>query len=333
MSTLSATHPTLLDLAKRLQPNGSIDMIAELLTQTNEILEDMTFVEGNLPTGHKSTVRTGLPAPTWRKLYGGVQPGKSTTAQITDSCGMLEAYAEIDKALADLSGNAAAFRLTEDRAFIEGMNQEFAQTLFYGNEGTEPEAFTGLAPRYSTKSGANNGENILVDGSGGATKLASVWLIGWGPNTIHGIIPKGSVAGLQQKDLGEVTAGDLTTGYWQAYRTHYRWDVGLTVRDWRYAVRIQYDEATLTKDAATGAALIDLLAQAEEIIPSLSMCRPVFYGNRTFKSFLRRQMANKVANSTLTMDQVGGKPILSFDGIPVKRCDALAVSEGTTRIS
>jgi hypothetical protein len=165
VATLAATHPTLLDLTKRQAPDGSIDQIAELLTQTNEILEDMAFVEGNLPTGHKSTIRTGLPAPTWRKLYGGVQPAKSTTAQITDSCGMLEAYAEIDKALADLSGNAQAFRLTEDRAFIEGMNQEFAQTLFFGNEGTEPEAFTGLAPRYSTKTGAGNSENILVDGS------------------------------------------------------------------------------------------------------------------------------------------------------------------------
>ena len=64
-------------------------------------------VEGNLETGNKTTVRTGLPTPTWRKLYGGIQPAKSTTAQVQDSCGMLEAYAEIDKALADLDTAAA----------------------------------------------------------------------------------------------------------------------------------------------------------------------------------------------------------------------------------
>ena len=115
MSALATTHPTLLDLAKRTDPDGRISDIVEILNQTNEILSDMVWVEGNLTTGHRTTIRTGLPAPTWRKLYGGVQPTKSTSAQITDNCGMLEAYAEVDKALADLNGNTAEFRLSEDR--------------------------------------------------------------------------------------------------------------------------------------------------------------------------------------------------------------------------
>ena len=158
MATLSVTNPTLLDLAKATDPDGSIARVVEILNQRNEVLEDMPWMEGNLPTGHRTTVRTGLPAPTWRKLYGGVQPTKSTTVQVTDATGMLEAYAEVDKALADLNGNAPAFRLSEDRAFIEGMNQEFASTLFYGNESTEPEDFTGFAPRFNDQSAAN-GEN------------------------------------------------------------------------------------------------------------------------------------------------------------------------------
>jgi hypothetical protein len=323
---LTAYNPTLLDLQKRMDPDGKIAPIVEMLHETNEILEDMTFMEGNLPTGHKTTIRTGLPAPTWRKLYGGVQPTKSTTAQVTDSCGMLEAYAEVDKALADLSGNPAAFRLSEDRAHLEGMNQEFCDTLFYGNETTEPEAFTGLTPRYNSLT-AENAANVIGGGSND-TDNTSIWLVVWGPNTAHGIIPKGSVAGFKQTDLGEVTAGDTTNGYWQAYRTHYRWDVGLTVRDWRYIVRIPNIEISdLTKNAATGADLTDLMAQALEIVPSLKMGRPVFYCNRTIKSWLRRQIVSKVASSTLTMDQVAGKHVLTFDGIPVKRCDAITNTE------
>jgi hypothetical protein len=160
MSVLTATNPTLIDLAQRMDPDGKISPIVELLNQTNQILEDMTFIEGNELTGHTTTIRTGLPAPTWRKLYGGVQPAKSTTVKVRDSCGMLEAYAEVDKALADLNGNAAAFRLSEDRAFIEGMNQEFAQTLFYGDESTAPEEFTGLAPRFNLST-AENGSNVI----------------------------------------------------------------------------------------------------------------------------------------------------------------------------
>jgi hypothetical protein len=328
MALLSTIHPTLLDVTRRLDPDGKVDGIAELLSQTNEVLDDMVWLEGNLPTGHKTTVRTGLPGVTWRKLYGGVQPTKSTTAQITDTCGMLEAYAEIDKALADLNGNASAFRLSEDRAFIESMNQEMSRTLFYGNETTTPEAFTGLAPRFNSLS-ANNSENIIRSGAVEGSDNASMWLIVWGANTVHGIYPKASKAGLAVNDKGQVTVESIdgAGGRMEAYRTHYRWDCGLTVRDWRYIVRIQYDQEDLVKNAATGPDLIDLMTQAVEMIPSLSMGRPAFYCNRTARSFLRRQIANKVAASTLTMEMVAGKHVTMFDGIPVRRCDQLTNTE------
>jgi hypothetical protein len=328
MAALSVTHPTLLDFSKALDPNGKIADIVEILGQTNEVLDDMVFVEANGITGHRTTVRTGLPAPTWRKLYGGVQPTKSNNAQITDSMGMLEAYAEVDKALAQLNGNSAAFRLSEAKAHIEGMSQEMADTLFYGNEGSEPEAFTGLTPRYNSLS-AGNAENI-IDATGSGTDNSSIWLVVWGPNTIHGIVPKGSNAGLQHQDLGEVTIENVdgAGGRMQAYRDHFRWDMGLVVRDWRYAVRIaNIDKGDLTKNAATGADLTDLMVRAIELIPNLNAGRPVFYVPRNIRSFLRRQATNKTGNSTLSVENMAGKHVTMFDGIPVRRVDRLAPDE------
>lgn len=328
MAALSTIHPTLLDFAKRLDPDDKIAKIVEILNEQNPIIEDMVWVEGNLPTGHRTTIRTGLPEPTWRKLYGGVQPTKSTTVQVTDACGMLEAYAEVDKALADLNGNTAAFRLSEDMAHIEGMNQEFASTLFYGTADA-PEEFVGLAARYNDQSAAN-GDNILTSAdTPDSTDNSSIWLIGWGANTVHGIYPKGSKGGLQMNDKGQVTIENVDNagGRMEAYRTHYRWDCGLSVRDWRYVVRINYDQEDLTKNAGSGPDLIDLLSQATELIPSLSSCRPVFYGNRRALSFLKRQIANKVASSTLTMETVGGKHVTMFEGIPFKRVDAITNTE------
>lgn len=330
MAALGIANPTLLDLAKLTDPNGQIAAVVEILNQTSEILEDMSWVEGNLPTGHRTTVRTGIPLPTWRKMYGGVQPNKGTTAQVTDTTGMLEAYAEVDKALADLNGNTTSFRLVEDRAHIEGMNQTMAQTLFFGNEGTTPEAFTGLAPRYNLKSAAN-GENIIDGGAaGGQTDLGSIWLVVWGPNTVHGIIPKGSKAGLQVEDKGQVTIENVdgAGGRMEAYRSHYRWDAGLTLRDWRYVVRIcNIDKSTTLADASSGAKLADLMFQALEIVPNLQMGRPVFYMSRYFKTKVRQQMSARVVNSTLTIDQVGGVPVMSFQGVPIRRVDALAADE------
>ncbi len=335
MATLSVVNPTLLDVTKRLDPKGKIDTIVEILNQTNEVLDDMTWMEGNLPTGHKTTIRTGLPAPTWRKLYGGVQPNKSTTVQVTDSCGMLEAYAEVDKALADLNGNTADFRLSEDRAFIEGLNQEFCQTLIYGNETTEPEAFTGLAPRFNVKSGAVNGDNVLTSAATpDGTDNSSMYLIVWSPNTVHGIYPKGSVAGIQMEDKGQVTVENVdgANGRAEMYRTHYRWDCGLSVRDWRYVVRIQVDQEDLTKNAATGPDLVDLMSQAVELIPNINAGRAVFYANRNVRGFIRRQIMNKTVNSTLSIEQIT-RPngayvrVPMFDGIPIRRCDQLLNTE------
>jgi len=330
MAVLGTSNPTLADLAKVTDPDGSIADVVEILNATNEILMDMTFLEGNLTTGHRTSIRSGLPTPTWRKLYGGVQPTKSRAVQVTDNTGMMEDYSEVDKALVDMAGNPAAFRLQEDRPHIEGMNQEFASTLFYGDESTAPEEFTGLAARYNSLS-AENGDNI-ISGGGSGSDNATIWLICWGPNTCHGIIPKGSKAGIQQRDLGEVTIenADGNNGRMQAYRTHYRWDVGLSVRDWRYVVRVaNIDRSLLTSDISTGADLNDLMHQAWTELPSTSAGRCAWYMDKQVMSFLRRQTSNAVQNSTLSVDMVGGTMQTSWGGIPIRRCDALRTNEAT----
>jgi hypothetical protein len=330
MSVLATTHPTLLDLKTRLDPNDNIAKIIEMMAQTNEMVDDAVWIEANGTTTHETVVRTGLPESTWRKLYGGVQPSKSTTAKIRDSIGMLEAYAEVDKALADLNGNTEAFRMSEDSAFIESINQKLAQYMVYGNEATESEAFTGLAPRFNDQTSALNAENIITDAATpDGNDNTSIWLVGWGPLTCHMIYPKGSKAGIQMTDKGQVTIENVdgSGGRMEAYRTHYRLDAGLTVRDWRYVVRIQIDYENLVKDAASGPDLTDLMVQAIELLPSTTNVRPAFYVNRSVRTWLRRQMTNKTKNSTLSVENMAGKKVLSFDGIPVRRLDRLTLTE------
>src|SRR5213592_470151 len=166
MATLGTTALTYADWAKRMDDGYKVAAIIELLSQTNEILDDMLVVEGNLPTGHKTTVRTGLPQATWRLLNQGVPNAKSTTAQIIDTCGNLETYSVIDKDVADLNGNTAEFRMSESMAFLEGMSQQVAAQLIYGNQHTNPERITGLAPRYSTltTSASQTANNVLSGG-------------------------------------------------------------------------------------------------------------------------------------------------------------------------
>lgn len=325
---IGTMNPTILDVAKRMTGDGNLDKIVEMMNQTNEILTDMTVLEGNLPTGNVSTVRTGLPKVAWRVFNDGVEPSKSATAQATDTCGMLEAYAVVDRELAKIANNAKEFRLQEDRAFLEAMNQEMASTLFYGSKAM-PEKFVGLTPRYSDKT-AKSGENIIDAGGTGAS-LTSIWLVVWSPNTVHGIYPKGSKAGFEMEDDGVVDVTTTEGKKYKAYQTHYQWKNGLTVRDWRYVVRIaNIDVTKLKKDASAGADLIDLMIDAEEKVPNLGMGRPVWYMNKTVRGFLRKQL-NEGHKYQTAAGEEPGKITVDFNGTPVRRTDALIIGEQQVR--
>lgn len=331
MATLSTTALTLADWAKRLDPDGKVPVIAELLNQSNEILDDMLFVEGNLPTGHRVTVRTGLPAVYWRALNAGVPSSKSTTAQVDEGIGMLEAYALVDKDLAELNGNTSAFRLSEDRAFLESMNQAMAQTLFYGNVGSNPAAFTGLATRYGAISGAGNAQNI-IDAGGTSSNNTSIWLVVWGDNTVFGTFPKGSRAGLMHEDVTtDAPVLDANGNRYQALQTHYQWKNGLVVKDWRYAVRIANVNVANLVSQSAAADLISLMSRALDRIPNWGMGKAAFYMNRTVYSMLRIQALQK-SNFALAvksgLNQFGSaQSWLDFEGVPLRRVDQLINTE------
>ena len=337
-TTKANLNPTLVDLIDRLGPDGkSVAPIVEVLNETNEMLDDISWVACNNKFSHKTIVRAGLPTVTWRKLNYGVQPSKSKTKQIEDGCGMLEAYATVDKKLAELNGMRASWRVSENSAFIEAMNQEFQRALLFGDSTTENEKIMGLAPRFSTinKTKAANAVNV-IDAGGTGDNLTSIWLICWGPNTVHCIYPEGSTAGLKEEDLGEQTERDEDGGKYQSLNTHYEWDVGLTVRDWRYVVRIaNIDMTKLTKDpdgkeaaepGTGGPDLIDLMTDAIEKLPNERAGRLAFYCNRRISSYLRKQR-RYAKNVNITQEEVAGRKVTAFDGIPVRRVDALTASE------
>ena len=234
-----------------------------------------------------------------------------------------------------LNGNTAQFRLSEDTAFLEAMNQTQAETMFYGNPGTDPKKFLGLAPRYGDLS-ADNAVNILNAGGSGADN-ASVYLVVWGDNTVYCPFPKGSKAGLTHEDLGEQTVYNSDGTRLQAFATRYQWKNGLVVKDWRYVVRIcNIDISDLlagsnTQAASASTALIKLMARALYRIPNMAMGRAAFYMNRTVHSGLSIAALDK-SQSVLAiqegLSQFGSaQSYLSFLGVPLRRVDALINNE------
>jgi hypothetical protein len=347
MAIINSAALSLAEWGTRLDPGGKPAAVIELLGQTNEMLTDMLWMQCNDGAGHKTTVRTGLPNATWRLLNYGVAKSKSTTAQVRDATGMLEAYSDIDKALADLNGNTAEFRLGEDMAFIESMNQTMQYTVVYGNTQANPERFTGLGPRFNSISGGtsgtlNTGNNIIDAGGVGSTNT-SIWLVGWGQNAVHGIFPNGSKAGLAVRDLGEVPLYDANNNVYQGYRTHFKWDCGLSVRDWRWVVRVC--NVNVTSGAVTTSNLLNYLVTAVNKVPYVpaagnspppgapggTVTKPgqvnlAFYCNRTVRTALDTQALAK-SNNFLTIETRDSKPYTAFRGIPIRICDQITNSE------
>ena len=336
MAVLSNTNLTLADWAKRTDPEGRVPVIAELLSQSNEILEDCVFKEGNLPTGERVVIRTGLPAVYWRALNQGIPNSKSQTAQVDEACGILEARSEVDKDLAMLNGNTAQFRLSEDVAFLEAMNQTQAATMFYGNPAIEPKSFLGLAARYSALTGSNNSQNVISAGGSGSDNT-SVYLVVWGDNTVYCPFPKGSTAGLMHEDLGEQTVYNSDGTRLQAYATRYQWKNGLVVKDWRYVVRIcnidisDLQSSTTTQASNTSTQLVKCMARALYRIPNMAMGRAAFYMNRTVHAGLSIQAMDRSQNVLAVNQGLSqfGTPYswLSFLGVPCRRVDQLINTE------
>ena len=317
---------TLLDQARRVDPDGKTARIVEMLNLRNDVLDDMPWIEANGTDGHQTTVRTGLPTPTWRMFNQGVATTKSETAQITEGIGMMEMRSEIDVDLANRGGDPSGMRLSEAAPHFEAMYQEFVSTLLYGNTGTAPNEFHGLAPRFNSLSAAN-AQNIL-DAGGTSTDNTSIWLVVWGEQTVHGIYPKGSMAGLSHKDLGEGDAFDASSRRFRALMDQWKWHCGVAVRDWRYIVRIaNIDISNLTSESSA-ADLIKLMIKATKRVPSLSMGRAAFYMNRNVEQMLDIQRFNVVAAGGGTNHQnVDGMARMNFRGIPIGILDGLLENE------
>lgn len=340
-TALPTTAYTLADYVKNVLPDGSIAPVAELLSQMNQILQDIPWMEGNLPTGNRGTVRSTLPAPTWRRLNQGVAPTKSAEAQVTDTCGMQEAYAVVDKQLAILNGNSAAWRLSRNKSFLEGMAQDMTAQIFYGNASITPEKMQGFSARYGTvQTAVSQTANNVIDGGGTGSNNTSIWLIGWGDDKITGIVPKGSTIGLDDQDLGEQAAFDANNLRYQAFITHYLWKAGLHVMDWRYAVRICNIDVTSSGVGLKSAApvdLVDLIDQAIARIPNPDAAKLCLYMNRGTKRYLNKQRnrgapASATVNLTTVRDTtVDSRGVIqrfeNYDGIPLRVADQLLITE------
>lgn len=320
MATLvDGGFPNLVNLSKRLNPDGQIADIVDVMSKKNPILDDVPWVEGNLPTGHQIVSSLALPSPSWRKFNAGVAATKADVEKFVETCGMLEDESKVDCDLAMLNGNAAAYRASEDKLKKESFAQTLATALFYESASTNPERIHGLSARYAATTGYTASSYVSKLVTGGSDGQ-SIWLVTWEPRKLYGIYPKGSLMGLQVQDHGKQRVLDGSSNAFWAYVTQMQWKCGIAVEDYRYAMRHQWDPSTTgNEDTAKGVylAMQDMLNTIYEVTPNTR-----FYMNRTSKKKLDAQLASNSTNF-LEYIEMGGKRVPAFMGVPIRVVDAL----------
>jgi hypothetical protein len=332
MAEVGLINPSLIDVMNNTNADGSIVKIVETMEQMSPILRHANYQECNNGSKHKTTVRTGIPTPAFRRYNQGVQPSNTQEVPIEDTTGMIEDYLEVDKALADLSGNQKQFRANKAKGIMQGFNNFVASEMFYGSPALTPEGFMGLAPRYCmlpTNDKATAAARQVIDGGGTGSNNASIWFMTWSETATQLLYPRGSKVGLHHEDKGARTK-DMDGGKkMEIYEDHFKWDIGLTDQDWRANARIcNIDVAALTKDAATGADLLDLMIDADETLDQAATAggKTCIYVGRTIAAFLRKQALSKAAGN-LRIDEVAGRKVTMWGEHEVARIDALLETE------
>lgn len=336
MATLGSTFFDLIDLYKRQEgDNRQIATIIELLKENNAILDDAVAMECNMGTKHRTTVRTGLPAVTWGKFYQGISQSKSTTAQVDDATGFVEQLSSIDTRLLDISGNRNAVRLTEAQASLEAIAQEVASTIIYGNDGTDPTKFLGLAPRFADLAAVNGGQ--IVDAGGVGADNTSIWFVTWGDNQCHTLYPQGTAAGVSRKDKGEQRTVDGAGNPYFVEEELFCQHAGLTVRDWRYVSRVANIDVS---DLEAGT--VDIYKWMRKAFWKIKQhrlpgTRMAIYCNSDVLEALDADSTPTTSTITggttresyvrLRPTEVDGFEVMSYRGIPVRQVDAILNTE------
>jgi hypothetical protein len=340
--------PDLVDWANQVDPDGAIAELAWLLAQSNGVLKDMMWDEGNLPNGHVVSALIGLPQGTYRAYNQGVASSKAAFAQYQFALGNLTDYSKVDKDMAMLGGNVKQFRFNQDQTHVMGLSQQVARDIFYASEAISPNSFTGFFAYYNAltpANGAQTSQNVISAGGTG-TSNASIFLAGWGRQSAFCFYPKGSKAGLAWEDKGDIVP--LTDQYgnrFEGYTTYLNWKLGLAIANWQYNVRIPNIDTTINGIFGSSAPdLFALMSDAATHLPEWTLntsgitdtdspvsnmgLRPAWYCNRTVRSALDRQ-AMRDKNVLLTIDDFAGKPTIGWRSIPIRVCDGLLNTEST----
>lgn len=294
--------------------------VVDSIIQCMPLLDQMRFAQCNNGVNNQTMLITDYPEGQLHGFNEGVSPEKAGGLTMQDSTCMLSTYSQIDVNLLALNNTSAEWRYNQEHAFQVGIAHKVANMMFNGSLKKDPKSFDGLRARYN-KTGSGY-EDVVVDAGGQASAakgLTDIFIVNWDTALVHGIFPKGGVAGLKRIDRGEQDCYDKNHKRFRGVVTDYDWKLGLAVEDRRQVVRIaNIDQGALKATVDGGLDLVDMLIDAVEMFPQSLGSGAAMYMNGTLRAMLRKQIRH-CSNVNLQWEEVAGRKVVSFDGVPVHK--------------
>jgi len=313
------------------------------------VLDRMTPLVRMLPLKSSNNILSNiatrtdsLPVASTRRFNEGIKATAAKNVPINDPIALFEDYSEVDKDLWELQNDPNAWRADQDMNHIEGLFQLMESMLFYGSLASNAGGFNGLATRFNNLSSYPNGDqswkpNVWDGGSTTASSVTSAWMIEFGDDSVYGIYPPNTPAGLNVRDLGEVTkeTSSATTTpsanyLYQVLRTMLRWYLGIQIADERCVQRI----ANINPTALSGNNFDEnIFIEAKNQLPRFGEAPgTVILVNRNLKTQIDIRAVSQKINTYFTPPSNGtmdvfGKAVTRFQNIPIYVAEKILSTE------
>ena len=336
MSALGLKLLTMADVAK--SKDKMIGKVAEVLVQENPMLNDIPYMPMNEGTIHKEDIRSALPAVYYRKANQAIPASKTTIEERTFQAAHFESKSQMDYKVASRGGidRIAYNRWNQAQGHIQAQAIEHANLTIYGSPVDSNRKTPGFFDVYSTVSTSEETSKQIVDAGGTTGDNCSILLVHWGEQSVFGVYPAGTQAGLKRTDrspgntqvqIAALDSAGAAGSFW-GFEEQFEIDHGLVVKDYRQAARIANIDPALLLSGVGAANLIDLMISARYKIHNPQNGMGVWYVNRTIEAFLHKQALTAVgAGAGLNYGNYQGAQVLTFLGMPVRRSDALLNTE------
>ncbi len=336
------TNLTLAELVRREDPDGTMADIVDVLSETNAIVMDATWIMCNDGSSHQHTRTVTEPTGAERMFGQGVVREAGVTEVVNEPTTLLAGFSEPD---ADMMRQAPEgpelARAKEDAFFINGLTKTHVSRIFDGNRATNPLQINGINNRsdYNALSSEFTFDNAGGNASATANKT-SIYFIQYGPKRVNMIFPRNmpnSVNGgspIKMRDFGEQLVLDPlnsnNNAKYPAFQSWFQVAFGIDIADPRMIKRI-VNISTSNIDGVDDFSfdeevMIDAFNELED-----GGAGAVIYCNRTIKSQMMKR-ANEKGNGFIIAKEGEGPfagPVLRFWGIPVREVAQITNTQAT----